>query len=326
MGAVRFVPPPGWPAVTEGQFPPQDWKPDSVPAAPANWVFYVDEMGAPVEAPIGAWRPPVVEVPPVFHSPPSWPAVLPGFIPPASWRPEQSWPPAPEGWVFYRDVAGQPAEAPVGSWRPGEAIAKNRGQGKVALISTGVSVLVIALGLVAYFALMRPSAPAGVTVEQFAKVAGADKIGNLELSDHTFVDVKPDISSARKDDVPSCKSAFDWIEQHIVRNASGKDSAQLYFVFAELWDSEDAAAKAAENIAPCRAAQGQKPWKVVTTFDQDGATVVELVPDEPTVDTVRTEVRFQNVVFTINCLSSCNDSYVEPFVTAAAAQLRDAGR
>ncbi|NDJ90930.1 hypothetical protein [Mycolicibacter kumamotonensis] len=47
----RFNPPPGWP-VAPGWLPPPDWQPDpSWPAAPAGWVFWVDEeAGEPATA------------------------------------------------------------------------------------------------------------------------------------------------------------------------------------------------------------------------------------------------------------------------------------
>lgn len=55
--ALRFVPPPGWPAAQH--LPPAGWSPDPAwPPAPPGWEFYVDERDQPVVAPVGTWVPP----------------------------------------------------------------------------------------------------------------------------------------------------------------------------------------------------------------------------------------------------------------------------
>ncbi|GAB3239002.1 hypothetical protein [Kineosporia babensis] len=42
--ALRFNPPPGWPAPPEGWDPPEGWQPDPAwPAAPQGWLFWVPE-------------------------------------------------------------------------------------------------------------------------------------------------------------------------------------------------------------------------------------------------------------------------------------------
>lgn len=56
---VRFNSPPGWPPAADGWVPTPSTPPDPTwPAPPPGWAFYVDEHGAPVTPPPGAWQPP----------------------------------------------------------------------------------------------------------------------------------------------------------------------------------------------------------------------------------------------------------------------------
>ncbi len=53
-----------------------------------------------------------------FVAPPGWPSVSAGRLPAAEWTPSATLPPAPPGWVFYRDHTGAPVPPPPGSWTP----------------------------------------------------------------------------------------------------------------------------------------------------------------------------------------------------------------
>lgn len=53
-----------------------------------------------------------------FCSPPGWPSAAPGILPPARWQPDPSFPAPPAGWVFYRNAAGFPVQAPSDAWCP----------------------------------------------------------------------------------------------------------------------------------------------------------------------------------------------------------------
>lgn len=43
-----------------------------------------------------------------FNAPPGW-HVPPNFVPTSDWRPDPSWPPAPQGWSFWVDDGAPPA-------------------------------------------------------------------------------------------------------------------------------------------------------------------------------------------------------------------------
>lgn len=64
-----------------------------------------------------------------FYSPPGWPSAAPGVLPPAGWQPDPSFPAPPPGWVFYRNAAGFPVDAPAGAWRPTALVAAVPGAG-----------------------------------------------------------------------------------------------------------------------------------------------------------------------------------------------------
>ena len=57
---VKFNVPPGWPDPPLGWIPQDSWRPDPQwPEAPTGWRYWVDDNGAPVRGPIGAFGGPV---------------------------------------------------------------------------------------------------------------------------------------------------------------------------------------------------------------------------------------------------------------------------
>lgn len=42
-----------------------------------------------------------------WHNPPGWPERHPKWTPPVGWQPDPSWPPAPDGWVFWPPTEGR---------------------------------------------------------------------------------------------------------------------------------------------------------------------------------------------------------------------------
>lgn len=55
--AMRFNPPPGWPAPPEGWLPPEGWRPDeSWPTPPPGWRFFVEQSAGSPQAPV-PWVP-----------------------------------------------------------------------------------------------------------------------------------------------------------------------------------------------------------------------------------------------------------------------------
>lgn len=95
-----------------------------------------------------------------FNPPPGWPLVGRGGLPPADWHPDRSLPAAPTGWPFYLDQRGQPVSAPADAWMPSEsdetptdsqAPGRHRGNARrrrwPAVVTAGVSIAVVAVGL-----------------------------------------------------------------------------------------------------------------------------------------------------------------------------------
>jgi hypothetical protein len=95
--AMRFNPPPGWPAPPEGYVPPPGWQPDpSWPPAPPGWQLWVpaDAPGNPTAAGYGAPSPPAAGSDGTLRT-----SAAAGYALPANpWSTGYGQPPAP-GWA-----------------------------------------------------------------------------------------------------------------------------------------------------------------------------------------------------------------------------------
>jgi hypothetical protein len=101
--ALRFDPPPGWPAPPLDWEPPEGWQPDPEwPAAPEGWTFWVED-GAPGPTPPQTQPPAAPEpAPVVYWSEPS---------PPVTWAPQN--PQAPQAPQADLEPPAQPFQQPV---------------------------------------------------------------------------------------------------------------------------------------------------------------------------------------------------------------------
>lgn len=313
MQSVRFVSPPGWPVAHEGEFPPDGWRPSAdLPPAPVGWAFYVDGSGEPVDAPIGAWRPPQMAPRPLFQSPPGWPAALPGFVPPREWQPEASWPAPPEGWVYYRDQSGRPMEPPSDGWRPDVAPQLRRGRGRV-LVVAATGFVVIAVALVAYFAVFRPASV--VTIEQFSNLSKSGTLGGIPIDSPEVWD--PSEYEPASDDPASCKSHHEFVEEHLLEMIYSSNATLSGYVQASLWDSAESARDALDRAEACL--KDRDPEATTKKhFEQDGVVVFQ--------HTSLYGVVVKNVSIERIHDGTYSESEVPAFVAAAVAEVEAAAR
>jgi hypothetical protein len=116
----RFNTPPGWPAPPAGWTPPTGWKPDpSWPPVPQGWQLWsasdvsAEAASHVVPSQVTSGTPPALYagadnplVPPsrygwIFNPAPGWPRQVRKWQPSPEWRPDSSWPAAPQGWQFW---------------------------------------------------------------------------------------------------------------------------------------------------------------------------------------------------------------------------------
>lgn len=275
-----------------------------------------------------------------FVTPPGWPSVVEGYVPPASWSPEPSWPAPPESWAFYVDETGAPAMPPLGAWQPPSAAAAApvpaaKRTSRMLLI-VGAAVIVVALigaGVFGYFQLFGAKT---ITIQQFGEMVATKEIGGMVLS-NSYNDSKPDLPvQEREAKLPDCAAMMNHARLHVLRTYSGKVATDGN-VFTELYDSADAAKQVPARVKACNLAEGACYWKPVKSYSQDGADVVlqhgltdtgDQAQDQMCLEGLGTRVvvRVDNVLFYKQLHGDVEPS-VPGFVSAVVAQVRSvAGR
>ncbi len=213
-----------------------------------------------------------------FVTPHGWPSVVEGYIPPTDWHPEPSWPDPPLGWSFYVDEAGAPAAAPVGAWQPGSAQAgpvRSASGRKRPPMVIAAAVLVVALAGAGAFAYFQFFGGKTVTIQQFAEMAATHEIGGVVFGEWTeYKDEKPDLTGGadREAKHAECAAMYSFLRQHLLRVNSAKASEKA--MFAELYDSSDAAKQSVEVVRACFIAEGSCYYKPLKNHSQDGAEVI----------------------------------------------------
>lgn len=190
--ALRFNPPPNWPAPPEGFVPPADWQPDpSWGPAPEGWELWVDDSASAASAPVAgsandaAWAPtqaiPTGQSAPIA-SPTGQPASAPsgdyaagnqyagpqsGSAPVASsaasaspYASNMSYAQSPTPYHNQGQAGGQPGQAPQqGGWQPIDVNGGSGNGGKKPVtkqwwfwVIIGVVALLILIGIIAALA------------------------------------------------------------------------------------------------------------------------------------------------------------------------------